>query len=214
MGTIFWRKLMFERELRDLSFVKRWSIVRTIRSQSVAEHTFFVAMYANDICAALGVDESIHLAVLQKALWHDVDEIFTGDIPGPAKRALCSDRESLTAKLKEWKLKVFGILGHREGVAVTDIEHNIIHTILKAADELDAACEMATELQLGNNNVQERVIPPLERGLTHLDLLKDLLKVPEDRFKILRASYAAAPANCEVGSSKGPNVFGDGFIPQ
>ena len=65
------------------SDVSRWTIVRTAKPQSLAEHTFNVVMIARAICKELGIDDS-HITKL--ALEHDLDEVKTGDIPTPAKR--------------------------------------------------------------------------------------------------------------------------------
>lgn len=65
--------------------VKRWTIVRTIRDQSLAEHTFNVVMIARDIARRLDVDDT---KIIKYALDHDLDEILTGDIPTPAKDRL------------------------------------------------------------------------------------------------------------------------------
>ncbi len=65
--------------------VKRWTIVRTIRDQSLAEHTFNVVMIARDIAARMGINDT---KIIKYALDHDLDEILTGDIPTPAKDRL------------------------------------------------------------------------------------------------------------------------------
>ena len=65
--------------------IKRWTIVRTIKEQSLAEHSFNVTMIARAICKELGVDDT---NVTKYALDHDLDEILTGDIPTPAKSRL------------------------------------------------------------------------------------------------------------------------------
>lgn len=65
--------------------VKRWTIVRTIRDQSLAEHTFNVTMIARAIASNLGIDDT---KIIKYALDHDLDEILTGDIPTPAKERL------------------------------------------------------------------------------------------------------------------------------
>lgn len=206
---------MFEREIRDASFVKRWSIVRTLRDQSIAEHQYFVAMYANDIASAIDLPMMMHVSLLQQCLWHDLeDEIFTGDIPGPAKRALQPDRESFKGKCREWTQKVFGVIGHRNGSGHRDSEQNVITAILKAADELDAACEMATEAQLGNRNCEIRILPPLRRGLAHLDTLFTIYPVEKNTREAVIRNYESAVWSCQNDDSKGPNVFGEGFEPQ
>lgn len=79
MGT----SLPIQDRLRASS-VSRWHIVRTVNHQSVAEHSFNVAMIAMEIGNRLGYQnwrEKIAVAALE----HDLDEIHAGDIPTPAK---------------------------------------------------------------------------------------------------------------------------------
>jgi len=58
--------------------VTRWHIVRTIKDQSVAEHSFNVCMIARAIAKEANIaDEDITKA----ALAHDLDEVLLGDIP-------------------------------------------------------------------------------------------------------------------------------------
>jgi 5'-deoxynucleotidase len=66
--------------------VTRWHIVQTARTQSIAEHSYLVAVIAMHLHRAMGGSENeIH----QTAVWglfHDAAEIRTGDIPTPAKK--------------------------------------------------------------------------------------------------------------------------------
>lgn len=64
------------------SGVTRWHIVRTVRPQSLAEHTFDVVMIARAVAKIAGVDD---YEIIKAALLHDLDEIVTGDIPTPTK---------------------------------------------------------------------------------------------------------------------------------
>lgn len=144
---------MFEREMRESSFLKRWAIVRTLRDQSVAEHSYFVAMYTNDICIALDVSPEVQLRAVQYAMWHDSkDELFTSDLPGPQKKALVSDREAFDRKLHQWSDAVFEGLDHRSGSPDDSADWGTVKRIVKLADYIDAVMEMATESQLGNRN--------------------------------------------------------------
>lgn len=162
---------MFERELTDSLFLQRWGIVRTLMPQSVAEHTFLVAHYANDIAVFLGVSTPSHLRLLQKALWHDArDEIFTGDLPGPNKRGLLDAigpdaKWRWKAKIEEWANRVFKNLVNREGGAATDPGHEVIELILKTADWLEAAVRMATETQMGNRCTERHVLPNMNAAV-------------------------------------------------
>lgn len=199
---------MFEREIRDASFVKRWAIVRTLRDQSIADHTFHVAMYTNDICVTLNVPPLLHLRALQYALWHDVrDEIFTGDWPGPAKRALTptpGDRKRLGDKVAEWTKRVFGSLVNRAGEGEG---MDLIRAITKVADEMDAACELGTELQLGNSNVRQVLDSQFERVIKALKHLNTFEEVPHGVFLRLSSEIVAAIRASHSMESRGPMVI-------
>lgn len=79
-------------ELLRASHTKRWTIVNTARTQTIAEHSFNVAMISQKIAEAIGLDIVINpenLCKLQSwALMHDIPEVFTGDLPTPFKRSL------------------------------------------------------------------------------------------------------------------------------
>lgn len=65
--------------------IRRWTIVSTIQSQSLAEHSFNVCMIARCICEEADVDD---VNVIKYALDHDLDEVHSGDIPSPAKERM------------------------------------------------------------------------------------------------------------------------------
>lgn len=136
---------MFERELRDLSFVKRWQILRSNRSQSVAEHSYYVAVYADQI-ATYFKWQGDRTALLRYALWHDAAEVATGDIPGPVKRRLV-DPKRLAALEVEYLTAVFP---GNEWVLPDDIE---VRAIVSLANCIDEIFWVGTETQMGNNSI-------------------------------------------------------------
>lgn len=70
--------------------VKRWHIVNTTAQQSIAEHSYLVAIIAMHLHR--DVDPMCDMNDVQEtgiyALFHDAPEIRTGDIPTPAKKLL------------------------------------------------------------------------------------------------------------------------------
>lgn len=211
---------MFERELRDLSFITRWSIVRTNRDQNISDHSFYVAIYTNDICHILGLPPEIHLAALQYALWHDVDEIFTGDMPGPNKRRLLSITdyaiENWKAKIREWTSSIFGMWNIRSGghTAHTNQSSKVVKAVVKVADWMDAAIFMAGEAQMGNRVAATHV--PFDSGyaLQAADHLCDLLDIEHvmeadsPRF-ILTEAIRDAVTKAGYGRSRAPKIAGE-----
>lgn len=143
---------MFEREYRDLQFVPRWAIARTIRTQSVAEHSFFVAVYAADIVRlafARGLikeEELIHCVTY--AIFHDRGESFMSDIPGPVKRSI-KDAKKLDAFEASMEKRVFGNYFDPPDYA---------KAVVKCADLMDEWAFMNDEKWLGN--VQAEALQP------------------------------------------------------
>lgn len=69
-----------------LANVPRWTIISMSKQQSVAEHSFNVALITRYI---LSKDPSVELADIRikviDALYHDEEEVYSGDIPTPYK---------------------------------------------------------------------------------------------------------------------------------
>ena len=68
-------------DVMRMMVIKRWGIISMTRTQSVAEHSYNVAMMALNIynnCRSLDVSVE---RILILALTHDLPEIHTGDIP-------------------------------------------------------------------------------------------------------------------------------------
>lgn len=107
------------------SDVSRWQIVKTMKTQSVAEHSFQVAMITGRICQILGKDELFTARATRYALHHDLGEVLTGDIASPVKKMI--NTEALAEF--EGSIRVFG-----EPIA-TDPE---CVDIVKLADTLEA----------------------------------------------------------------------------
>lgn len=75
-------------DLLRAQHVKRWTTVQLSHDQSLAEHSFNVAILAMELASRIFKDVEDVNSVGAYALAHDVDEIITGDIPTPTKRRL------------------------------------------------------------------------------------------------------------------------------
>lgn len=90
-------------KLRNLSNIRRCNTMATIRDNSVAEHSYYTAVLAMTIAMdwnahASSHNQSVHqydfenqfstfepMEVLLKALYHDIEEAWTGDVVYPLK---------------------------------------------------------------------------------------------------------------------------------
>ncbi len=123
----------------QLCVVPRWSIVHTIQKQSVAEHSFRVALMVPRIYKWLwGLDASIELQ--RAALLHDQEESFTGDIPAPAKGPMGYSKEGVEQRYKPFINESFN-LDHYE------------KAVIKIADLIEGVYFMQWETLLGNCSV-------------------------------------------------------------
>src|SRR3990167_4414759 len=100
--TMVKRDLLNLSELIDgacnqLRYVTRFSTTRTLLKESVAEHSFFTAFFSLLIGYALkekGIPIKFE-CLLEKALLHDMEEQFTGDIIRPIKHSSESFKASI-----------------------------------------------------------------------------------------------------------------------
>ena len=110
-----------------LSAIDRWLIVDMSRKQSVAEHSYNVAMISVTIADNIHTitSQSIYEEIMYWSLVHDLPEMVTGDIPTTMKKYIDANRmaDDLYPLWKQHKNII-------NGSAAMDI--------VKAADYLDA----------------------------------------------------------------------------
>lgn len=140
---------LFPPELRTASIVHRWSIVRTLERDNVANHTFYVTIYARGV-AKLIEWKGDYEKLMMKALTHDLDETITGDIVSPVKAQIVDETKAgvYVGHLLRERLPGFADL-----IAESDPE---IDAIVKVADRMDALFFLINETKLGNSIVRHR----------------------------------------------------------
>ena len=74
--------------LYRLRLIQRWVLMRSAIPESVGEHSFQVALLTQALCTVasqvFGKQVDVGNAVIL-ALFHDAEEVVTGDIPAPVK---------------------------------------------------------------------------------------------------------------------------------
>lgn len=140
---------MFEREYRELSFVPRWSVLRNIRQQNVAEHCFYVALYAGQVADLINWGGN-RGDLYKAALLHDLGEAGMGDWPGPAKRRVSRDRDSIKDVIES--VEIDYIVHAFDTWALIDTPPDV-KAIIRVADMLDAILFLLTDKQMGNSTI-------------------------------------------------------------
>ncbi|HUC93740.1 MAG TPA: 5'-deoxynucleotidase [Paenibacillus sp.] len=177
-----------------LRYIERWSLMRNTTPETVAEHSYHVALLAHMLCEIgnrvfgrkLNADR-----VVSMALFHDATEVFTGDIPTPVKhhnpKMLASFRE-IEAMAAD---RLLGMVPEplrdayepllAGGAASSDSPEpdRKLLPYLKAADLLDAYLKCLSELSSGNREfavakgqteqkLAKLAMPEVEWFLTHM----------------------------------------------
>lgn len=141
-----------------MKFIKRWQLMRSTREENIMEHSQSVAMLAHAlVCIENGVfggNVNAEKAVLY-AVYHEVSEVMTGDLPTPVKyfnqsihgeyaklESLAVEKiaDTLPAEMKE------GIYPYLQADKSSQ-EYKFV----KAADKLSAYIKCLEELRSGNN---------------------------------------------------------------
>lgn len=97
-------------DVKRMNYVKRWSIVNMpVHRQSIAEHSYHVAMIALAFAKEFKIPEQHWGSLLAHALCHDLEETFTGDVTHYAKRG-CFDDKKANGWVCGWMRVLFGDL--------------------------------------------------------------------------------------------------------
>lgn len=136
-----------------LSRVRRWGIVPTIQSQSVAEHSFYVALMASRLAALIRWQATNQdLFNLNRwALLHDSLEAATGDIPTPVKKHLTELKSAEHKLMSEMGTEFTRLRSQVERAEASKWVE--IAEIVSFADSVEALAFLHTEHMLGNKAV-------------------------------------------------------------
>lgn len=111
-----------------------------IKSQNVADHTWGVVM-----CVLWLTNGDASAYLIKSAMYHDVPEKATGDMPGPVK----NKHPELRAALEAVEDEYIGLMNI--GIALTS-EENLI---LKIADSMELILHAKRDVNMGNRYAME-----------------------------------------------------------
>lgn len=144
--------------LDRMKFIRRWQLMRSTREENIMEHSHSVAVLTHALCAVergvFGGEVDSEKAVLY-ALYHELSEVMTGDLPTPVKYFNVSIHgeyeklETLAVEKIEKTLppEMRGELSPYLKADKTSEEYKFV----KAADKLSAYLKCLEELRSGNN---------------------------------------------------------------
>ncbi len=175
--------------LRRMRFIQRWGLMRNIEKENIQEHSLEVAMIAHNLACIkneyFNGDVDVNkVAVI--AMYHEVSEIFTGDMPTPIKyfdptlRSLYGQVETLAQKKMLSTLPEK--LQHVYAPMIVDSENSPEWPIVKAADTISAYMKCVYEKSAGNdefNEAHESILQKLkELHMPEIDMFLEIYIPP------------------------------------
>lgn len=162
--------------LSRLRWIKRWGLKRNSHEENVMEHSWEVAVIAHTLALIKNrycegqVDAN---AVAAAALYHDITEVITGDLPTPIKYHSNAIRDAYKTIEKQAERELLDLL---PGELKADFQQLIDHTklpiehqrIIKAADKISAYLKCQAELKAGNSEF-ENAAAQLETDISEMD---------------------------------------------
>lgn len=144
--------------LSRLRWIKRWGLKRNAHDENVMEHSWEVAVIAHTLALIKNryyegqVDAN---AIATSALYHDITEVITGDLPTPIKYHSAEINNAYRQIEQQAELELLNLL---PCALRYDFERLIQHNkmpsehveIIKAADKISAYLKCQTELKAGN----------------------------------------------------------------
>lgn len=113
-------------DIMRANYVERWQLVNVSRRQTVAEHSFNVAMISKAIAEEMGYQSDTIALLISYAIQHDLDEVITGDIPTPTKQ-----------RVRELGVEMNDLIDTPKLIDIPQV-HKYYKSIIKMADYLDA----------------------------------------------------------------------------
>ena len=144
--------------LSRMKFIHRWGLMRNTSVENIQEHSLQVAMIAHALALirnrlfAGSVDPE---RVMILAVFHEVSEVITGDLPSPLKyfnpeiSGAYSEIEQV-ARRKLWAMIPQKLQADYRSVLFREEGDAAAWELVKAADKLSAYTKCLEELKAGN----------------------------------------------------------------
>jgi len=168
--------------LTRLRWIKRWGLKRNAYEENVMEHSWEVATIAHALALIKnrkfnGTVDANEIAVA--ALYHDVTEVITGDLPTPIKYHSEPINQAYKTIEKQTRDELLNILPeelqHDYLALIHDeLQPEVNQQIIKAADNISAYLKCQSELRAGNLE--------FETAAKQINLVIEQIDTPEVKY--------------------------------
>lgn len=143
--------------LSRMKNIRRWALMRNTRPENISEHSHEVAVLAHALALLTNKHYAGHVdpsRCVLLAVYHDVPEILTGDMPTPVKYFNPAIREAYRQVEDSACDKLLGMLPEdlrQEYAPLLSGDGDALEQrLVKAADKLSALIKCVEELAQGN----------------------------------------------------------------
>ncbi len=151
-------KNAFYGALMRMKYITRWALMRNTRAENICEHSYDVATLTHALAVLENTRFNGNIRVkdaVMIALYHDVPEILTGDMPTPVKYVNPTLRDAFKQVEADATATILGLLpddlrGEYAAWFSPDENLKAEKRIVKAADKLAALIKCEEELRQGN----------------------------------------------------------------
>lgn len=142
-----------------------------LQEESVAEHSFFVALFSLKIVQLLKLPEELELRILRLAVLHDCAESITSDIPHNVKKLYPDFAAFLKTVEDQYYLKNWSYFKAK-------LDDEIAEAVVKLADNYSVLQFCINEQRLGNTSpdIMEIFVNANQRVDASIDKVNRLLK--------------------------------------
>lgn len=148
--------------LNRMKYIKRWSLMRSVREENIMEHSQQVAVIAHALALINNkiYGKSVDISkVVMLAQYHEVSEVITGDLPTPIKYFNPEIKSAYKDLEKHASERLINMLPtelkdeyNQYILPETDSEE---YKIVKCADRLSAYLKCVEEVKAGNSEFKK-----------------------------------------------------------
>jgi 5'-deoxynucleotidase len=149
--------------LSRMKYINRWGLMRNTKSENIEEHSLEVAILSHALSELKNNRFGGHVntgRIIMLAIYHDVSEIYTGDLPTPIKYFNPEIREAYKKVENDSLNKLIASLPGDLKEDYTDVlipngQDKELWKIIKAADKLSALIKCIEEEKAGNTEFKK-----------------------------------------------------------
>ncbi len=163
--------------LSRMKLINRWGLMRNTYSENIQEHSLQVAIIAHGLAVIRNSRFNGNLnpdRILALAVFHEVSEVITGDLPTPIKyfnpeiKKAYSEIEDV-AKHKLLDMLPQEMQGEYKSLLFVEEENEDHWVLVKAADKICAYIKCLEELKAGNQEFS-KAEKSIRNDLNKMDL--------------------------------------------